>query len=126
METVINWFEIPVLDFAKAVKFYERVFEVKLLEETMENMPDSRMAIFPHAETATGGSLIKGPGFAPNSDGVIIYLNGGADLALPLSRAQQAGGKILIPKTLINDKVGYIAHFLDCEGNRIGIHSLPS
>ena len=27
-------------------------------------------------------------------------------------------------KTLINAEIGYFAHFLDSEGNRVGMHSL--
>jgi len=30
-----NWFEIPVTDLERAVKFYEKVFEVKLTIEEM-------------------------------------------------------------------------------------------
>ena len=58
----------------------------------------------------------------PGTDGVTVYLNGGADLAVPLSRVEQAGGKVAQPKTAIGAH-GFIAYFIDTEGNRIGIHS---
>ena len=35
---------------------------------------------------------------------------------------QAAGGKVLMPKTPIGQH-GAIAHVLDSEGNRIGLHS---
>ena len=31
-------------------------------------------------------------------DGALIYLNGGEDLSVPLSKVEGAGGKILLPK----------------------------
>jgi len=34
MKNVINWFEIPALDFERAMKFYSQILEVK-----MEEMP---------------------------------------------------------------------------------------
>jgi len=35
---VVNWFEIPVKDLDRAVRFYETVFEVKLSTEEMEGL----------------------------------------------------------------------------------------
>jgi len=50
-------------------------------------------------------------------------LNGGEDLSLPLSRVEQAGGKIIVPKTSIGEN-GFMAHFIDTEGNRVAFHSM--
>jgi len=33
--------------------------------------------------------------------------------------------KILVPKTQISEDYGYMAMFIDTEGNRIALHSLP-
>ena len=56
---------------------------------------------------------------------VLIYLDCGDDLELPLSKIEDAGGKVLLPKTKngANGEFGFIAHFIDSEGNRIGLHS---
>jgi hypothetical protein len=35
-----------------------------------------------------------------------------------------AGGSIATPKTALPDGMGFYAHFVDTEGNRVGIHSL--
>ena len=37
-----------------------------------------------------------------------------------LSRAEQAGGKVVMPKTKLSDEVGYIAMFMDSEVNKAG------
>jgi hypothetical protein len=38
---------------------------------------------------------------------------------------EAAGGKVLVPKTQISEDIGYMGVFLDTEGNRIAIHSIP-
>jgi len=43
-----------------------------------------------------------------------------------LDKVQAAGGKVIVPKTEISPEYGYMGVFLDTEGNRIGLHSIPS
>jgi hypothetical protein len=45
------------------------------------------------------------------------------DLAEPLSKVEKAGGKILLPKTSIGQN-GFMAHFIDSEGNKVALHSM--
>jgi predicted enzyme related to lactoylglutathione lyase len=35
-----------------------------------------------------------------------------------------AGGRIIVPKTLISAEAGYYAFLVDTEGNRIALHSM--
>jgi predicted enzyme related to lactoylglutathione lyase len=42
-----------------------------------------------------------------------------------LDKVQAAGGKVIVPKTEISPEYGYMGVFLDTEGNRIGLHSVP-
>lgn len=117
------WFEIPADDHARAVRFYETVLAVTLTPETC---PTSgvRMGMFPGAGGASvSGCVVTGEGYVPNRQGVVIYLNGGDDLSEPLSRVEAAGGRIAVPKTLITEEIGYFAHIIDSEGNRVGLHS---
>lgn len=120
-DNIAVWFEIPVTDLERAAKFYARVFDTSLYNQDMGAL---KMALFPHVETSVSGALVKGAGYTPGSDGSIVYLNGGKDLARPLSRVEQSGGKVVMPKTFLGDRIGYIALFSDCEGNRIGLHSM--
>ncbi len=41
----LNWFEIPALDIARAQKFYEAIFDVKM--EQMQEMMGMKMVGFP-------------------------------------------------------------------------------
>ncbi|EMR00996.1 VOC family protein [Cesiribacter andamanensis] len=122
---LVGWFEIPVTDMNRAVRFYEQVFAVQLLRRPMGGLD---MAWFPAKHGASGscGSLIHHPRhYSPSStDGVLIYFTSQAgDLALELSRVEAAGGRILQPKTLISKEIGFMALFLDSEGNRLALHS---
>jgi predicted enzyme related to lactoylglutathione lyase len=49
-------------------------------------------------------------------------LNADNDAAGMLEKAKAGGGKILTPKTKLSDQFGFIAVFLDTEGNRIALH----
>ncbi len=120
MQRLINWFEIPVTDLDRACRFYEATFAVSM---TIKETCGMRMAIFPYAEPATGGALMACPEGKPGDHGVVIYLDGGDDLAVPLARAVEAGATVLMPKTEISPEIGFIAMFADSEGNRIGLHS---
>jgi predicted enzyme related to lactoylglutathione lyase len=44
--------------------------------------------------------------------------------SVPLARAESAGGKVILPKTAIGENRGFIALFIDTEGNKVGFHSL--
>jgi predicted enzyme related to lactoylglutathione lyase len=118
----LNWFEIPVNDIARAKKFYEDIFSIKM--DTMEMM-GMQMAFFP-MENMSGhvsGGLVQGPMHKPSADGAKIYLNGNPDLDVALSKVEAAGGKVTMPKTKITDDIGYMAFFMDTEGNGVALHS---
>lgn len=121
MSRLINWFEIPVTDIDRAVRFYERVLALKL---TREDMSDVKMAVFPYPEDGTGGALCQHAMMSPApSGGVVIYLDGGDDLDVPLGRVAAAGGTVVMPKTLITPEIGYMGFFKDSEGNVVALHS---
>ncbi|MTI22015.1 VOC family protein [Fulvivirga sp. RKSG066] len=121
---VVGWFEIPVKDKGRAIKFYETVFDFKL---TRNKMDEVDMAWFPWKEDGMGasGSLMYHKEFyTPSSNGTLVYFTAhSGDLANELSKVEDAGGKVLQQKKLIAPEVGFMGLFLDTEGNRIAIHS---
>ncbi|RMH70498.1 MAG: VOC family protein [Gemmatimonadetes bacterium] len=121
MANVINWFEIPVDDLDRAAAFYEAIFEYDSMYR-ME-MGGGQMAFFPMEGEGVGGALTQHEMMRPSPHGVLVYLNAGDDLAPILGRVEDAGGKIVMPKTQVTEEIGYIAMFIDTEGNRIGLHS---
>lgn len=126
MKDAISWFEIPASDLARAQKFYETIFGVKL---DAIDMPNIKMRMFPLDDpmNGVGGAVVDSGGFHKPSatDGPLIYLNGNPDVQKVLDKVEAAGGKIMVPKTEISPEYGYMAVFIDTEGNRMGLHSVP-
>lgn len=123
MSNVINWFEIPVKNFDRASKFYEAVLGGPV--QQMDNEPGMpKMGFLPGTEPGVvGGAIVEGEGYEPNQSGSLVYLNGGDDLATPLSRVESAGGQVVVNKMGIGEN-GFIAQFMDTEGNRVALHSM--
>ena len=118
----LNWFEISVTDITRATKFYESIFEVAMTPMEMMGM---KMAMFPSNSSGgvVGGALVQSDMHKPSNKGAIIYLNANPDIQLVANRIEKAGGKITMPKTLIDEQTGYMAFFIDTEGNSVGLHS---
>lgn len=115
MKNLISFFEIPAKDFERAVNFYELVFGVKL---KIAEGNDEKMGFFSNYQ----GAISKTNGFNPSSNGVLIsfYIE---DIEMALEKITKNGGSVLIKKTEIeSDNRGFFAVFLDCEGNKIGLH----
>ncbi|MDO9377093.1 MAG: VOC family protein [Ferruginibacter sp.] len=117
----INWFEIPVTDISRAIKFYESIFEINMEESEMSGM---KYAMFPFdpMKGKIAGGLAQSPMHTPGSTGSIVYLNANPDLQNVLDRIEKAGGKMTMPKTSIGQN-GFMAFFTDTEGNTIALHS---
>ena len=126
MKDAISWFEIPATDLDRAQKFYETIFDVKL---DAIDLPNIKMRMFPLDDpmNGVGGAVVDSGGFHKPSvtDGPLIYLNGNPDVQKIMDKVEAAGGKIMVPKTEISPEYGYMAVFIDSEGNRIGLHSVP-
>ncbi|MGK7389260.1 MAG: VOC family protein [Candidatus Cyclobacteriaceae bacterium M2_1C_046] len=115
----ISWFEIPAVNFQQAVNFYNHIYGIDMETNFSGN---HAMAFFP-AKNGIGGAIVAGPGSTPSDTGSLLYLNGGKDLNLILERIEPAGGRIVMPKTLITEEAGYFAIFIDSEGNKLALHS---
>jgi predicted enzyme related to lactoylglutathione lyase len=127
MRNTAYWVEIPATNFERAIKFYETIFAVEMYPVPM---PRGKYAIFPLDMDAkgAGGAVVEGADYKPSDNaekGPITYLDRDEDLSIPLSRVEKAGGKVLLGKTKngANGEFGFIAHILDSEGNRMGLHS---
>lgn len=119
-QNMINWFEIAVTDFERAKKFYEAIFDIEMKVNEIQGY---KMAFFPAEEGKISGAICYGEGYIPSGAGALLYLNANPDVNLVLDRAALAGGKIIVPKTLIGADSGYYAFLVDTEGNRIALHS---
>jgi predicted enzyme related to lactoylglutathione lyase len=120
-QDALTWFEIPAEDFRRATRFYETVLGASLKTETMG---EATLAIFPYQEPGVGGCIIDGSGHAPSSKGTVVYLNAAPRIDDVLARVADAGGSVVLPKTALPANMGFFAHVIDSEGNRVGLHAL--
>jgi hypothetical protein len=121
MENLISWFEIPVTDIKRAATFYEKLYEAPI---TIHDMGGLKMGFLPRKNQGiVSGSLVQHEAYTPSHQGSLLYLNGGDDLNVILSRVEPSGGKILKGKTMISPQMGYMALFQDTEGNRLALLS---
>lgn len=118
LKDFVSWFEIPAWDIHRAAGFYNAIYSMEM--EVVLN-GDFAMAYFP-ADKGIGGALVQGPGCVPSDTGTLVYLNAGNDLDGVLGRVELAGGRVIMPKTLISETAGWFALFIDSEGNRVALH----
>ncbi len=124
---MVSWFEVPVTDMQRAVKFYSEVFNIKI---AIHEMGPLVMGWFPFAEDqnrpgAAGSLVLHKDSYKPSAEsGVLVYFSSRTgDLSDELGRIEAVGGKVLQPKTQISEEYGYMALFIDSEGNRVALHS---
>ena len=122
---VLTWFEIPVLDIQRAKNFYETILDITMIIRSDNN---NEAAFFPYDHNviqATSGRitgvLSKSDKNSPSAVGTLVYINASPAIQEVLDKVEQAGGKILVPKTKMN--AGFIAVIIDSEGNRVGLHA---
>ena len=121
MKNAISWFEIPVKNFERAKSFYTTVLDTSIKDSPM---PGTKYGMFAYDDdnNGVGGGIIEMEGYTPSKEGVVVYLNGGNDLSVPLSRVESAGGSVVMPKTDIGEN-GFMAQIIDTEGNRVALQS---
>jgi predicted enzyme related to lactoylglutathione lyase len=117
---VTAWFEIPVQDFERARRFYERLMDVELREE---RMGPALMGVFPGPRDQTSGCIVAMEGYEPSLSGTVVYLTIHGDLQEQLDRAPTLGGAVMWPKTALPEGMGFFAQIRDSEGNRVGLYS---
>lgn len=131
MHHPVIFFEIPVTDLERAMRFYAAVFTCAFTREIIDG---NEMALFRPVErdattdteslatspAASGmaGALAKGESYIPSKDGVVIYF-ATRDIAVTMQRVRDHGGSVLYPIT--DNGLGFVAEFADCEGNRIAV-----
>jgi len=122
-ENAVRWFEIYVQDMARARRFYETVFGVKL-ERLGAVDQDLEMWAFQMSpdRPGAGGALVRTPGMPSMPGGTMVYF-GCDDCAVEGGRVEKAGGRIQREKMSIGE-YGHIVLAVDTEGNLIGLHSM--
>jgi len=111
------WFDIPVADLARATRFYQAVLGIRI--EKVET-PGGNFAVLDH-DHGNGGCLVEEAG-AVTDKGILVYMNADGRLRDAVAQVEKHGGRVLQPVHAIG-RHGFRAIILDCEGNRIALHS---
>lgn len=118
--SIVNWFEIPVTSIEKARSLYEAMLDTKLPLSDFGGVPHAVMSN--SDASCTSGALVVDPKRPPRpGSGTVIYLHAIDGVARCLSRAVEAGAKVVQPRTEIGPH-GAIALIEDLDGNVIGLH----
>jgi predicted enzyme related to lactoylglutathione lyase len=116
----VVWFDIPVRDLDRALRFYSAILGTPLKREHAG--PGAATAVLPHAEEEIGGSLVLNMDARPSESGPLIYLNTQGRLNEALDSVEKHGGRVLSGRHSIAP-FGFRAIVIDSEGNRIALHS---
>ncbi len=120
----VVWFEIPVHDLQRAKAFYETALAISLAPPIQ--VKENTLSFFPMQQGAAGagGALIDCPHASPSQQGIAIYFHV-ESIEPVLARIEKGGGNICLPRTDIGE-YGFIAHFIDTEGNRVALHEMAA
>jgi len=112
----VAFFEVVSADAPRAQKFYAELFGWQVAA-------DPAMGGYALVDTGAGDDAIGGgigPAETPAETGVKIYMRVD-DLDAYLDRAEQLGGKRLVPPTDLPGDFGRFAIFTDPDGNQVGL-----
>lgn len=131
---IIAWFEIPAVDFERAVQFYRLALGFKVDVILLNGIKNG---IIRNRYSDARGTIIEASSSSVGA-GPILFFRAQFDVSLTLANVADAGGKILTPKTLIKDsigggstriphtlidnRIGYFGVFLDSEGNKVAVY----
>lgn len=120
MGNVIVWASIPVTDLPRAIAFYKHVTGNEVMSfPGMEDKVASILGPGPQGERIVSADLSVGG--TPSVEGSVPYLAANGDIKGMVARVTEAGGTVLQEPQFMGDMIGWIAFFVDSEGNRIGI-----
>ncbi|MEI9919824.1 MAG: VOC family protein [Bacteroidota bacterium] len=120
MKKIFSYVAIPANDFERAFQFYSKITDELITRNKSIPFP---MAYFVDEHNNNVGHLFQLTGFNPSADGPIVYMELAKDLDETLRKIEAAGGRVIMPKTMIAPQKGYWALFLDTEGNKLALHS---
>ncbi|WP_417706761.1 VOC family protein [Rheinheimera aquimaris] len=111
------WFDIPVAELKRAADFYSAVLAVKV---DIFSEAGFSFAVIEHSD-GNGGCLVPNPADISNK-GVMLYLNVNGRIQDAVAKVNLHGGKVLQAVHAIGPH-GFRAVVIDCEGNRVVLHS---
>ena len=119
MKHNITWFDVPVTDLDRAIRFYSAVLGSPVTKEKTGSIPTG---ILPTPDGQKMGCLVSGNQAKPSLNGVMVWFDVEGRLKESVAAATANGGKILGDIHAIGG-FGFRAEVQDSEGNRIALYS---
>jgi uncharacterized protein len=118
-QQTVCWVDIPVTNLDRSIRFYSAVLGKDVKKESGGGM---EFGLLPHFDQNVSGCLVVMKDNQPSLTGPQVYLSVEGRLDDAVKQAREQGGKILQEKQPIGP-YGFRAIIVDCEGNRIALHS---
>jgi len=112
----VAFFEVVSAEPERAQKFYGELFEWQV--DASPALEGYALVDTGAGEGAVGGGI--GPSQGPGDTGVKIYVRVD-DLQATLDRAEQWGGRALVPPSDLPEGWGRFAVLADPDGNQVGL-----
>lgn len=114
----VVWFDIPVADLERAQVFYAAVLGIKVHREQFDGYS---FCVFDHGE-GNGGCLVPAKDAISATAGILVYLNVDGRIRDACAQVERHHGRIVEAIHPIGPH-GFRALMVDCEGNRVALHS---
>jgi predicted enzyme related to lactoylglutathione lyase len=119
MKSNIAWFDVPVTDLDRAIRFYSAVLASPVTVEQTGSVP---IGMLPAPDGRKMGCLVRGNDTEPSVSGVMVWFDVEGRLKESVKAATANGGKILGDIHAIGG-FGFRAEVQDSEGNKIALYS---
>jgi predicted enzyme related to lactoylglutathione lyase len=121
VHNTICWTDIPVTNLDRSIKFYSAVLKAEVTKESMG--PGIEFGLLPHPKDSVSGCLVVMKDNQPSQNGPLVYLSVEGRIDDAITQAREQGGKVVKEKEPIGP-YGFRAVIVDCEGNRVALHSM--
>jgi predicted enzyme related to lactoylglutathione lyase len=122
MANQVVWFDIPVHNLDRAVRFYSAILGTQVCKK---EFPGATVGLLSAKEGEVNGCLVPVDADdenQPSHRGPLLYLNCAGRLDEAIAATLSNGGRILLDKHTIG-AWGFRAIISDTEGNRLALHS---
>jgi uncharacterized protein len=119
MKHNIVWFDVPVLDLDRAIRFYSAVLAAPV---KVQEFGEMKIAMLPTPEGGEMGCLVAVEDFKPSADGIMVYFGVNGRLRDAVAAVRANAGTVQKDVHAIGP-YGFRAEVLDSEGNCIALHS---